>query len=56
MLRIRKLKETTLAKKVYMEQKSLDWPGLVKETRDICSKLEIEDVNETEKDDKDLRR
>ena len=46
-LHVRHMPNDCLAKKIYDEQLEYDWPGLVKESRDICRKLEIEDVNET---------
>ena len=44
---IRSLDENTLARKVYEEQKSNNWPGLAKETALICEELDVENVNET---------
>ena len=44
---IRSLDDETLAKQVYEEQKKNNWPGLAKETKEICERLEVEDVNET---------
>ena len=46
-LHLRNLDETTLARKVYEEQKLMQWPGLVKETSNICKELYIEDCNYT---------
>jgi hypothetical protein len=37
----------TLASRVYREQLAMDWPGLAKETREICRQLDIEDCNTT---------
>ena len=36
-----------LARKVYDEQKSMQWPGLAQETTNICKALSIEDCNFT---------
>ena len=46
-LHIRSLNDETLAKKIYEEQRKEGWPGLVKETKNICEALGIEDVNKT---------
>ena len=46
-LHIRSLSDETLAKKVYEEQRKENWPGLAKETKNICEVLGIEDVNTT---------
>ena len=43
---IRSLEDTTIARQVYEEQKCHGWPGLVRETAPICSRLGIEDGNE----------
>ena len=42
------LDETTLARRIYEEQKVNGWPGLAKETQDIFIKLRIEDCNITQ--------
>ena len=47
-LYIRNLDITTLARKVYDEQKNQKWTGLAEETRNICEKLSIEDCNITQ--------
>ena len=47
-LHIRSLEEDTLARKIYMEQKKLNLPGLAKETTLICQSLNIEDCNSTQ--------
>ena len=44
---IRNLDPSTLARKVYEEQKSMQWPGLAQETTVICQELAIEDCNYT---------
>ena len=46
-LHIRNLEESTLAKRVYEEQKCNNWPGLAQETENICRALTIEDCNST---------
>ena len=51
-LHIKSLDESTLAKKMYNEQKENDWPGLAKETSKLCEKLNVEDVNKTIMDKK----
>ena len=55
-LYIRSLEENSLAKCIYEEQKSNNWPGLVEETKRICKDLNIEDVNTTEKTKKVYRK
>ena len=47
-LHIRSLNDATLAKKIYDEQRKENWPGLAKETKNICEVLQIEDVNTTQ--------
>ena len=49
---IRSLDEDSLSRKMYEEQKEKSWPGLAKETKDICERLKVEDVNETTKSKK----
>ena len=46
-IHLRSLDETTLARRVYEEQKEKNWPGLAKETKNICLNLNIEDCNIT---------
>ena len=46
-LHIRSLDENTLAHKVYKEQKEQGWPGLAKETKEMCEELNILDCNTT---------
>ena len=46
-LYIRNLDNGSLAKRVYLEQKIEHWPGLAKETEEICRQLKIENVHET---------
>ena len=47
-IHLRSLEETTLARQEYEEQKNKDWPGLARETRNICTELNIEDCNITQ--------
>ena len=47
-IHLRSLDETTLARRVYEEQKEKDWPGLAIETKNICQYLNIEDCNITQ--------
>ena len=53
---IRNLEEESLAQKIYKQQKSKEWPGLVQETHKICHELNIENVNETKLSTKDYRK
>ena len=46
-LHIRNLDENSLARKIYHEQVVKGWPGLAKETTEICKQLNIEDCNKT---------
>ena len=46
---IRELEENSLARLMYEEQVRNNWPGLAKETADICRELFLEDVNITKK-------
>ena len=46
-LHIRSLEGTALANKIYNEQRKEGWPGLAKETKEICKGLNITDVNTT---------
>ena len=39
--------ENTLAHRVYKEQKEQGWPGLARETKEICEELNILDCNTT---------
>ena len=43
---LKNLDTTSLARKIYEEQKANNWPGLVKETTLICQKLNIANINE----------
>ena len=44
-LHIRSLSTDSLANKIYLEQIVQNWPGLAKETKEICERLNIEDCN-----------
>ena len=55
-LHLRSLDEDTLANRIYREQKENNWPGLAKEAKMICSKLKIEDVNETSMSKSDYKK
>ena len=56
MLHISRLDEETLARQTYEEQKLNNWPGLVKETSEICKTLGIEDVHSTKMQKNDYRK
>ncbi len=45
-MHIKSLDEGTLARRVYEEQKTQEWPGLAAETASFCRILGIEDCNE----------
>ena len=45
---IKSLSQRTLARQVYNQQVENNWPGLAAETRTICERLGLEDVNKTE--------
>ena len=42
---IKNLDSSTLAKQVWTEHRSQDWPGLAKEVSSICAELGVEDVS-----------
>ena len=44
---IEDMEGTALANKIYNEQRKEGWPGLAKETKEICKGLNITDVNTT---------
>ena len=46
-IHIRSLEDDTLASSLYNEQVKMEWPGLAKETTQICEDLGIEDCNQT---------
>ena len=47
LMRIRNHETDTLCRQIYEEGKSKGWPGLGQEVTDICSTLNIPDVNNT---------
>ena len=47
-IHIRSLDGNSLARNTYNQQKEINWPGLVQETKSICQELNIEDCNETQ--------
>ena len=53
---LRSLDKDSLASRIYNEQKSKQWPGLADETKKICVRLQIEDVNTTIKSKKDFKK
>ena len=53
---VRNLENTTLARRVYEEQKLKCWPGLAAETKLICQYLHIEDCNETQINKEDYKQ
>ena len=55
-LHIRSLAVDSLARRIGEEQKMFGWPGLAKETSEICKTLHIEDVNETSMSKTEYRR
>ena len=55
-LHIRNLDQSAIARKVYEEQKRENWPGLAKETQEICEELKIENVNITSQNKKTYRK
>ena len=46
-MHIRHLDEDSIGSQIYEEQKKENWPGLVKETINICKELNIEDCHTT---------
>ena len=55
-IHIRGVKEDSLAKMVWKEQRTMGWPGLALECDEICQKLRIENCNETNIEKKEYRR
>ena len=53
---LKSLGEETLAKRVYKEQVAKGWPGLAKETKEICNLLGVEDCNKTEMTKKEYKK
>ena len=44
-LRVQNLEEGSLAKQIHEQAEENDWPGLGRETRQICHELQIPDIN-----------
>ena len=44
-IQLRKLREESLAREIFEEQKNHDWPGLAQEVSRICQDIGLEDVN-----------
>jgi hypothetical protein len=55
-LHIRGLKEDSMAKQVWREQRLMDWPGLAQECNAISEKLIVENANTTEMTKKEYRK
>ena len=47
-IQLRKLREESLAREIFEEQKNHDWPGLAQEVSRICQDIGLEDVNSCE--------
>ena len=45
LMRIRNHNEETLCRQIYEEGELREWPGLGQEVREICTTLDIPDVN-----------
>jgi hypothetical protein len=54
--RIKNLDPSYLSKRIYEEQRTNEWPGLVMEAKEICQELEIPDVNVNIISDRDIKR
>ena len=54
-LHIRSLDQETLASRVYRKQMEQNWPGLARETKQICEDLNIEDCNLTQLSKRDYK-
>ena len=54
--RIKNLDPSYLSKRIYEEQRTNEWPGLVMEAKEICQELEIPDVNLNIISDRDIKR
>ena len=55
-LHLKELDENALASQIYHEQVEKGWPGLAKETKEICEELRIEDVNTTTMNKSEFKR
>ena len=53
---VRSLEGDTLARRMYEEQRTNNWPGLAQETEQICQELEIESVHATRLDARMYRK
>ena len=53
---LKNLSETALENQVWREQNQNGWPGLAKESAEICLSLGIEDVNQTNSSKREWRR
>ena len=53
---IKNLDPSYLSKRIYEEQRTNEWPGLVMEAKEICQELEIPDVNVNIISDRDIKR
>ena len=49
-INLRSLIKSTLARQIYEEQNTNNWPGLAVETRQICEELGLEDCNTVTQD------
>ena len=48
LMQLKRLEERSLALEIYQEQKKHGWPGLAKDVSEICEKLGLEDLNNTD--------
>ena len=55
-LHLKDLDDQSLASQIYREQLGKGWPGLAKETKEICEELHIEDVNATTMSKNEFKR
>ena len=54
--RIKGMSTTTLSRKVLEQQKEYNWPGLSKEVKEICSEIDIPDLNDTDMAVTDIKK
>ena len=52
---LRELDEETLSHRIMEQQQKMGWPGLVREAREICEELNIEDCNVTRSNKKQYK-
>jgi hypothetical protein len=52
---LQELDEETLSHRIMEQQQKMGWPGLVKEAREICEELNIEDCNITRRNKKEYK-